>query len=96
MSDLFVLRLARPGEDARIADFINQNFDMRLPLINRADFYQFYYAPHPVLPRSLRWRSRTAKFCAPPGTFWPTRAKRRMSGFRFGLPQRAIMVWGWS
>ena len=32
MSDL-VLRLARPGEDARIADFINQNFDMRLPLI---------------------------------------------------------------
>ena len=39
MSDL-VLRLARPGEDARIADFINQNFDMRLPLINRADFYQ--------------------------------------------------------
>ena len=42
MSDL-VLRLARPGEDARIADFINQNFDMRLPLINRADFYQFYY-----------------------------------------------------
>lgn len=46
MSDL-VLRLARPGEDARIADFINQNFDMRLPLINRADFYQFYYAHTP-------------------------------------------------
>ena len=95
MSDL-VLRLARPGEDARIADFINQNFDMRLPLINRADFYQFYYATRPVPPRSLRWRSRTAKFCAPPGTFWPTRAKRRMSGFQSGLPQRAIMVWGWN
>ncbi|MFR2613850.1 MAG: hypothetical protein ACLTGG_10370 [Subdoligranulum sp.] len=46
MSDL-VLRLARPGEDARIADFINQNFDMCLPLINRADFYQFYYAHTP-------------------------------------------------
>ena len=46
MSDL-VLRLACPGEDARIADFINQNFDMRLPLINRADFYQFYYAHTP-------------------------------------------------
>lgn len=46
MSDL-VLRLARSGEDARIADFINQNFDMRLPLINRADFYQFYYAHTP-------------------------------------------------
>ena len=40
----------------------------------------------PVPPRSLRWRSRTAKFCAPPGTFWPTRAKRRMSGFQSGLP----------
>ena len=61
MSDL-VLRLARSGEDARIADFINQNFDMRLPLI----------------------------------TFWPTRAKRRMSGFQSGLPQRAITVWDWS
>lgn len=95
MSDL-VLRLARPGEDARIADFINQNFDMRLPLINRADFTSSIMPTRPVPLHSLRWQSRTAKFCAPPGTFWPTRAKRRTSGFRSGLPQRAIMVWGWS
>ena len=40
MSDL-VLRLARPGEDARIADVINQNFDMRLPLNHRAELDQF-------------------------------------------------------
>ena len=40
-------RLARLGEDAAIIDFINDNFDMRLPLINRADFYQFYYAHTP-------------------------------------------------
>ena len=85
MSDL-VLRLARPGEDARIADFINQNFDMRLPLINRADFYQFYYAHTPG----------AAPQFALAGTFWPTRAKRRTSGFQSGLPQRAITVWGWS
>ena len=28
-------RLARLGEDAAIIDFINENFDMRLPLLNR-------------------------------------------------------------
>lgn len=46
MSDL-VLRLARRGEDTRVVDFINRNFELRLPLVNRADLYHFYYAPTP-------------------------------------------------
>lgn len=37
-------RLARPGEDQAVIDFINANFDMRLPLINRPEFYGFYFA----------------------------------------------------
>ena len=95
MSDL-VLRLARPGEDARIADFINQNFDMRLPLINRADFYQFYYAHTPGAAPQFALAEQDGEILCAAGTFWPTRAKRRTSGFRSGLPQRAITVWGWS
>ena len=37
-------RLAHPGEDAAILDFINTHFDMHLPLINRPEFYNFYFA----------------------------------------------------
>ena len=37
-------RLARPGEDAAILDFINTHFDMHLPLIDRPEFYNFYFA----------------------------------------------------
>lgn len=43
MSDVR-FRLARPGEDAAICDFINSHFDMHLPLINRPEFYNFYFA----------------------------------------------------
>ena len=34
-----MFRLARLGEDQAIIDFINANFDMRLPLINRPELY---------------------------------------------------------
>ena len=37
-------RLARLGEDDAIRDFINSHFDMHLPLINRPEFYNFYFA----------------------------------------------------
>lgn len=42
MSDV-VFRLARPGEGPAIVDFINRHFDMRLPLVNRREFYRYYY-----------------------------------------------------
>ena len=43
MSDV-VFRHAAAGEERAVIDFINQNFDMRLPLINRPEFYRHYYA----------------------------------------------------
>ena len=39
-----VFRLARPGEGPAIVDFINAHFDMRLPLINRPELYDYYFA----------------------------------------------------
>lgn len=39
-----VFRLARPGEGAAIVDFINAHFDMRLPLLDRPELYQYYFA----------------------------------------------------
>lgn len=36
-------RLARPGEEARVVDFINQHFDWKLPLINRQEYFDFYF-----------------------------------------------------
>ena len=44
-------RLARPGEDAAIAAFVNDHFDMRLPLITRPEMYRYYYAGADGAPR---------------------------------------------
>ena len=38
-----IFRLARPDEAGELVDFINDNFDWRLPLVNRKDFFTFYY-----------------------------------------------------
>ena len=38
-----VLRLARPDEAQKVVDFINANFDWRLPLVNREEYFNFYY-----------------------------------------------------
>ena len=44
-------RLARLGEDEAIKAFINEHFDMRLPLINRPEFYRHYYAGRGGVPQ---------------------------------------------
>lgn len=38
-----VLRLAAPDKAKRVVDFVNANFDWRLPLINREEYFDFYY-----------------------------------------------------
>lgn len=50
MSDI-TFRLARLGEDQAIQEFINQHFDMRLPLLNRPELYQYYYAGRGGVPQ---------------------------------------------
>lgn len=47
-------RLAHRGEEDRVRAFINSHFDMSLPLINRPEFFSYYYTgrfgvPHFVL-----------------------------------------------
>ena len=50
MSDV-TFRLAHLGEDAAIKAFINEHFDMRLPLVNRPEFYHYYYAGRGGVPQ---------------------------------------------
>lgn len=50
MSDI-TFRLARLGEDHAIQEFINQHFDMRLPLLNRPELYQYYYVGQDGVPQ---------------------------------------------
>lgn len=38
-----VFRLARPEEEDKVIRFVNDNFDWKLPLVNRADFFEYYY-----------------------------------------------------
>lgn len=40
-----VLRLARPEEAGRVRDFINANFDWKLPLVNLPEYFDYYYRP---------------------------------------------------
>ena len=44
-------RLARLGEDTAIIDFINENFDMRLPLLNRPELFRHYYVGRSGIPQ---------------------------------------------
>ena len=39
----FIFRLTQPGEENRVIRFINDNFDMKLPLVNRQEYFDFYY-----------------------------------------------------
>ena len=57
MSDT-TFRLARLGEDAAIIDFINANFDMRLPLLNRPELYHHYYAGRGGVPHRRNRRQK--------------------------------------
>lgn len=36
-------RLAQPGEETRIIEFVNRYFDWKLPLVNRPEYFDFYY-----------------------------------------------------
>lgn len=36
-------RLAHPGEENQIKEFVNQYFDWKLPLINRPEWFDYYY-----------------------------------------------------
>ncbi len=53
-------RLARLGEDAAIIDFINANFDMRLPLLNRPELYHHYYPGRGGVPQFAANRTATS------------------------------------
>lgn len=46
-----VFRLARFGEDQKIIAFINEHFDMHLPLINLPEFYKHYYVGRNGVPQ---------------------------------------------
>lgn len=43
MSGSLSFRLARPEEAGRILEFANRNFDWKLPVVNRPEYFDFYY-----------------------------------------------------
>ncbi len=77
-------RLARLGEDAAIIDFINDNFDMRLPLLNRPRVVPPLLRRAAAVCPSLPWRRRTASTSARPGTYCQHPAPPRCLGQRLG------------
>ena len=45
----YSFRLVRPDERQAVMDFINRHFDMQLPLINREEFFRYYYCGEDTL-----------------------------------------------
>lgn len=77
MPDTPILRLARPGEDAAIRDFINSHFDMRLPLLNLPAFYRHYYAWQPGAPQfAVAQDAATGQYLSAVGYILASRAPR--------------------
>lgn len=48
-----VLRLAAPDEAGRVVEFVNANFDWKLPLVNRREYFDFYYRSGDALQFAL-------------------------------------------
>lgn len=94
MSDT-TFRLARLGEDAAIIDFINANFDMRLPLLNRPELYHHYYAGRGGVPQ-FAVAEQDGEYVSAAGTYWPTQSAGRTSGSASGSRPKATTVWGWN
>ena len=47
------LRLARPDEQGRVLAFINEHFDWRLPVVNRPEWFRFYFQSGDALQFAL-------------------------------------------
>lgn len=94
MSDT-TFRLARLGEDAAIIDFINDNFDMRLPLLNRPELYHHYYAGRGGVPQ-FAVAEEDGRYVSAAGYILANTRASRTSGSASGWPPRATTVSGWS
>lgn len=53
MSGGLSFRLARPDEAGRVVEFVNRNFDWELPVVNRPEFFDFYYRSGETLQFAL-------------------------------------------
>ena len=93
MSDT-TFRLARLGEDAAIIDFINANFDMRLPLLNRPELYHHYYAGRGGVPQ-FAVAEQDGEYVSAAG-YWPTQSAGRTSGSASGSRPKATTALGWN
>ena len=94
MSDV-VFRHAAAGEERAVIDFINQNFDMRLPLINRPEFYRHYYAGMGGVPQFVV-AEQDGRYLSAAGISAPAQLPGAMCGSASGWQPRDTTVSGWS
>ena len=70
MTGEFHLRLARPGEEDAIVQFLDAHWEWKLPLVHVPQFFEFYYRPFGGAPQfalALPGACRTI-------TAWPRKA----------------------
>ncbi|MFQ7159735.1 MAG: hypothetical protein ACLRPX_08985, partial [Ruthenibacterium sp.] len=51
MTGEFHLRLARPGEEDAIVQFLDAHWEWKLPLVHVPQFFEFYYRPFGGAPQ---------------------------------------------
>ena len=88
-------RLARLGEDTAIIDFINENFDMRLPLLNRPELFHHYYAGRSGIPQ-FAVAEEDGRYVSAAGYILANTKRKPDIWSASGWPPRATTASGWN
>src|SRR5699024_7884131 len=62
----FHLRLARPGEEDAIVQFLDAHWEWKLPLVHVPQFFEFYYRPFGGAPQ-FALALQNGRICAAAG-----------------------------
>ena len=79
MTGEFHLRLARPGEEDAIVQFLDAHWEWKLPLVHVPQFFEFYYRPFGGAPQ-FALALQDGRICAAagrPSAPCPRRARPR-------------------
>ena len=66
MTGEFHLRLARPGEEDAIVQFLDAHWEWKLPLVHVPQFFEFYYRPFGGAPQ-FALALQNGRICAAAG-----------------------------
>ena len=95
MTGEFHLRLARPGEEDAIVQFLDAHWEWKLPLVHVPQFFEFYYRPFGGAPQ-FALALQGGRICAAAGFIRANAGEARTSGPLSGRRTRPRPARAWS